>query len=161
MARDPGNVKARINMGVLSLEDEQADTAISLLSSAYRYDSKNFEIDNNLGNAYRMKGDYENAIKYYLEALSLQGTNSTVRLNLARCYASSSQPESARSTYEDVVKSNNKNWDAFLELAKVCIQLKDNSAEKYLVYLQKNNPGFHAAEVKNLLDSMSSSGLSK
>lgn len=151
---DPSNVKARTNMGVLCLEDGDADTAIVMLSSAYKSDKRNFEIDNNLGNAYRMKNDYDNAIKYYLEALSIQGTSNTVRMNLAKCYASSQNLEQARVTYEDVVKSDSKNWEAFLELAKVCVQLKHPDAKKWLIYLQENQKSYRPEEVKLLLEGL-------
>ena len=46
-------------------------------------------------------------------------------------------------------------WDAYIELAKVCIQLSDNeSAEKYLIFVQEKNPTFKAAEIDSLLESI-------
>ena len=102
-----------------------------------------------------MKGDYDSATRFYLEALAIQPRNNTVRMNLAKCYASSQKFNEAKSTYDDVVKSEPKNWEAVLELAKVCVQLKDAEGEKWLVYLQANNPSYHADEVKTLLGTFS------
>ncbi len=156
LQEEPSNIKAKTNLAVLCLEQNDADTAITLLSSAYTQDPKNFEVNNNLGNAYRMKENYNDAITYYQNALKIQNKNNTVRENLAKAYASAERYDSARATYEDVVKADNNAWEAWLELSKVCMQLKDNaSAEKYLVYLQEKNPSFKAQEVASLLKAVS------
>ena len=155
ISADPANVKAKINLAVLCLEEKQVDTAITLLLDAYARENNNFEANNNLGNAYKMKGDYKNAIEYYCNALKIQPRDTVVKENLAKAYVACEQWANAKSVYEDVIKANTENYDAFFDLAKVCISLNENSeAEKYLVYIQEKNPSFKSEEVKALLQSV-------
>ena len=152
---DPKNIKALTNLAALCLDSSDYDTAIQLLKVAYTVDDKNFEVNNNLGNAYGMSKQYDEAIKYYKSALKIQTNNNTVRANLARTYVYAQQYDSAKVTFEDVVKANPEDWESWLELGKVCMSMGDNeSAEKYLVYLQAKNPGYQTAEVSALLQSL-------
>ncbi|MBQ3799986.1 MAG: tetratricopeptide repeat protein [Treponema sp.] len=155
LAADPKNVKALTNIGALSLESGDADSALTFLQKAYSLESGNFEVNNNLGNAYRQKADYDNAVKYYQGALKISPKDNTVRENLAKAYASAGNYDKAKSTYQDVIAADKKNWDAYFELAKVCITLKDtNAAKDYLSFLQRNNPDYKSSEVKQLLSSL-------
>ncbi len=65
---DKTHVKANTNLGILYLDKDDADGAIEYLETAYA-SKKNFEICNGLGNAYNKKENYEQATKYYAEAL--------------------------------------------------------------------------------------------
>ena len=108
-----------------------------------------------MGVAYLQKEDYNSAIKYLKVARGIEPGNSALSMNLAKAYSSSSQYAEAKSVYEDVIKKEPKNWDAYLELAKVCIQLGNfQDAKVYCIYLQDNNPSFKRDEVKNLLMSV-------
>ena len=99
--------------------------------------------------------DYGNAIKYYQNALKLDSKNNAIRANLAKAYAQSGDYDYAKATYTELLKVDKENWDAYIELAKVCMQLDDNeSAEKYLIYVQEKKPGYRKNEVKELLDSL-------
>ena len=96
--------------------------------------------------------DYSNAIRFFQNALKLDSKNNTVRENLAKAYASNKDFSNAQTMYEQVLKYDNQNWDAYIELAKVCIALEDNeSADKYLQYVQDKNPSYRRNEVSNLL----------
>src|SRR5574344_1875903 len=59
---DSSNVKAKCNLAALSNANNDPDTALTLLRSAYAKEPKNFEVNNNMGNAYLLKKDYNNAI---------------------------------------------------------------------------------------------------
>lgn len=154
---DPNHYKTKINLGVMymTLTPPDAESALSMFKSVYAADNKNFEANNNLGNAYLLLEDYKNSVKYYQAALQIDPKNNDVRINLARAYAKDEDYSSAKTVYTELIKIDNKNWDAYIELAKVCLQLGDNtSAEKYLVYLQEKNPSFRKTEVQNLLDNL-------
>lgn len=154
---NPNHNKTKINLGVMymNLEPPETDLALSLFNQVYQNDKNNFEVNNNLGSAYLSKEDYKNAILYFQNALRLDSNNNTVRKNLASAYAKNEDYDNAKTTYTELIKLDSKNWDAYLELAKVCMQLNDNtSAEKYLIYLQTKNPSFKANEVSNLLSNL-------
>ena len=87
--------------------------------------------------------------------MAISPKDNTVRENLAKVYASAKEYDSAKVAYEDLLASDSKNWDAYLELAKVCIALQDSEgAKKNLSYLQSNNPSYKSAEVRQLLNSI-------
>ena len=54
-----------------------------------------------------------------------------------------------------ILQKDKENWESYLELAKVCIALKETEkAEGYLVTLQEKNPTYRASEVASLLQSI-------
>ena len=62
---------------------------------------------------------------------------------------------SAKVSFTEILQKDNQNWEAYLELAKVCIALKEpEKAEGYLVTLQEKNPTYKASEVASLLQSI-------
>lgn len=64
---------------MILLTKNQPDAAIALLLKAYKNDSKNFEVNNNLGSAYRDTGDFENSVRFYKNALDIEPENLTVK----------------------------------------------------------------------------------
>lgn len=153
---NPDHLKTKVNLGVMyvSIDPPEVDTALALFLQVYNVDSKNFEVNNNLGSAYLLKEDYKNAILYFQNALKIDSKNNTVRANLAKAYVKNLEFDNAKTVYTEVLKTDNKHWESYIELAKVCMQLNDNeSAEKYLVYLQAKNPSYKPDEVEMLLGS--------
>ena len=139
----------------MNLEPPAVDTALSLLKQVYSVDKNNFEANNNLGSAYLLKEDYKNAIMYYQNAIKIDSSVNDVRSNLAKAYAKDGDYDNAKTTYTELIKLDSQNWDAYIELAKVCMQLNDNnSAEKWLIYVQSKNPNYRKSEVDNLLSSL-------
>lgn len=154
---NPSHTKTKINLGnmYMSLNPPQLDMAMKLYKEVYDSESNNFEANNNLGSLYLAKDDYLNAIKYYQNALRIQPKNNEVRENLAKAYAKNGEYDSAKSTYTDLIKSDKNNWDAYIELAKICMQLNQNGlADEYLTYVQVNNPSYKKAEVNKLLSAV-------
>ena len=151
---NPDHAKTKINLGVMyiTLDPPETDMALNLFAQVYNKDNNNIEANNNLGKAYLLKEDYENAVKYYQNALRLDSKSDSIRANLAKAYAQAGQYDYAKSTYTELLKTDKENWDACIELAKVCMQLGDNAgAEKWLVYVQEKNPNYRKSEVAGLL----------
>ncbi|MGN0738899.1 MAG: tetratricopeptide repeat protein [Treponema sp.] len=151
---NPSHTKAKINLGIMFMEmtPPETDTALLFLTQAYKEDDKNFEVNNNLGNAYLLKKQYKDAVNYYLKASKINPKDVEVKQNLAKAYAESGQFDNAKVTYEEVIAQSPDSFDTYIELAKVCIALKDNSsAEGYLTALQTKKPEYKASEVKSLL----------
>ena len=154
---NPNHLKTQINLGVMymNMNPPDTETALQLFAKAYAQDKNNFEVNNNLGSAYLEIEDYENAVKYFQNALKIQPKNNEVRFNLGQAFASSKQFDNAKTTYVQVLQQDSGNWDAYIELAKVCMALGDNqSAEKYLTVVQIKNPSFRKSEVDSLLASI-------
>lgn len=155
------HLKTHINLGAMymNMTPPDADAALSLFLKAYNIDRNNFEVNNNLGSAYLGKKEYKNAILYFQNALKIDSKNNEVRSNLAQAFASDGQFDNAKTTYLELLKQDQSDWNAYVELGKVCMALNDNaSAEKYLIYVQSKNPEFRKAEVESLLASISSTG---
>lgn len=154
LSLDPGNIKTKINLGVifLGLNPPDLDSALVMLTDVYNSDKDNFEANNNLGSVYLSKKEYDKAIVFFQNALKIRPKDNVVRFNLAKAYAESSQFENAKVTYIAVLEQDSTVWDAYIEVAKVCIALKDTvSAEGYLVALQTKKPEFKKAQVDQLL----------
>ena len=155
------HLKTHINLGAMymNMTPPDADAALSLFLKAYNIDRNNFEVNNNLGSAYLGKKEYKNAILYFQNALKIDSKNNEVRSNLAQAFASDGQFDNAKTTYLELLKQDQSDWNAYVELGKVCMALNDNaSAEKYLIYVQSKKTEFRKAEVESLLASISSTG---
>lgn len=154
---NPNHTKSKTNLGIMFMEmnPPDANMALQFLESAYQEDKKSFEVSNNLGNAYLLKKDYSKAINCYLNASRLKPKDVTVKENLAKAYAEAGQNDNAKETYKEVLNMNPQNYDAYIEIAKVCIALKDTiSAEGYLTALQNKKPEYRISEVKALLEAV-------
>lgn len=154
---NPNHLKTQINLGVMymNMNPPDSETALQLFAKAYSQDKNNFEVNNNLGSAYLSIENYDNAVKYFQNALKIQPKNNDVRYNLGQAFASSKQFDNAKTTYVQVLQQDANNLDAYIELAKVCMALSDNqSAEKYLTVAQIKNPSFRKNEVDSLLASI-------
>ena len=102
-----------------------------------------------------LKKEFKEAITYFQNALKIDSKNNEVRSNLAQAFASDQQFDNAKTTYLELLKLDSSNWNAFLELSKVCLAMGDSEgAEKYLVTIQEKAPDFRKDEVSSLLKSI-------
>lgn len=150
---DPANSKTKTNLGVMfmNMNPPDADTALTFFLDAYK-SNPSFELENNLGSAYLVKKDYDNAITYFQNAIKKSPKDNTVRFNLAQAYSGAGDFNNAKTTYLEILNADTSNWDTYIEVAKVFIALKDTAnAEAYLKILQQKNPTYKKAEVDALL----------
>ena len=148
------HIKARINLSTLymSKKDMDPEKVIELLNVAYKAEKDNFEVNNNLGTAYLMKGDYVNAILHYKNALEKNPKDIDVKNNLANTYLKNEEYDNAKVIYLELLNADKKNWECYLNLGKIYMQLKDDqNALKMLLTLQKLNPDYKSAEVNSLI----------
>ncbi len=61
----PDHVESLTNLSIISIFNEQYDQAIDNLLKAYKLNPKDYIVHYNLANAYKLKGDNKNSIKYY------------------------------------------------------------------------------------------------
>ena len=148
------HLKAKINLSALYMKSENpnADEVLRLLNEAYVVAPYNFEVNNNMGNAYVLKEDYKNAVIYLNNALESHPNDKVVKQNLASSFLKAEDYNQAEKIYLEIIEDEPNNWQAYLDISKVYIQLnQDDKAMVYLVYLQKNNPEFKKEEVESLL----------
>ena len=82
-----------------------------------------------------------------------------MRSNLAQTYASDGQFDNAKTTYTELIRRDGTNWDAYVELGKVCMSTGDVAgAERYLSEVQTKRPNHRRAEVTELLSAIRSGG---
>ena len=133
-------------------EYENADEALKLLQDAYKTDSKDFSVNNNLGTAYMLKEDYAQAEKYYKTALEIVPDDEDALLNLANAQVKAGKPAEAIYNFSKITTKNSENLEAFVGLAKSQFQTGDTQgAYKNLLYVRSKNPSFRKAEVDSLI----------
>ncbi len=157
LSLEPDHEKTRINLGVMymTLDPPDVEMALKMFIQVYNKNKDNFEANNNLGSVYALKEDYDNAIKFYKNALRLEPKSNDIRTNLGKAYAKNAQYDLAKVTFGEVLRADPDYYEVYIELARVCIQLGDNAAaEKNLLILQARKSDYKASEVQSLLDSI-------
>ena len=151
---NPSHIKSKINLSAVYMTEgyEDADTALTLLLDAYKTDSKDFSVNNNLGTAYMLKEDYEKAEKYYKAALEIVPDEQDALLNLANAQSKAVKLSDAITSFSRLTSKYPDNLEGYVGLAKAQIQTGDSqSAYKNLVYVRNKNPSFRKAEVESLI----------
>ena len=92
---------------------------------------------------------------YYQNALKSDPKSLEAKSNISRAYAKNGDYEKAKESYTELLRMNQKDWGAYIELAKVCIQLNQNNlAEGYLLTVKEKYPSYKTAEIDSLLESI-------
>lgn len=76
----------QVNIGIIELQNNKTDDAITALKRAVQLNPNNASAYQNLGIAYRRKGRFTEAEKAYLHALKLNPDYANAHLNLAILY---------------------------------------------------------------------------
>ncbi len=151
---NPAHTKSKINLSVIYMSNgkEEVDKALTLLLEAYKTDSKDFSVNNNLGTVYMLKEDYASAEKYYKAALTIYEDDEDALLNLANAQVKGGKLSDATINFQKITSKNPENLEAFVGLAKVLIQTGDgDGAYKNLIYVKNKNANFRKAEVDSLI----------
>ncbi len=92
---DPGNLKARTNIGALHLMEQEYSQAVEAYHQALQISSEDpvaragwCDANMALGNQARADGSIENAIRYYLEILRIDADEPVARQSLVNIYTS-------------------------------------------------------------------------
>ena len=103
---DKDDVRSRVELGVLYSLNGKVDEAEILFKEALEIDPKNPSALNNLGNINYLKKDYEQAIKYYLEASFIDTYDADILINIARSYVNLGKKDEAKSFFDKAVSIN-------------------------------------------------------
>ena len=74
---------------------DDVEKALALLLEAYKSDSSDFSVNNNLGTAYMLKEDYTAAEQYYKAALAISPDDEDALFNLANALVKAGKPAEA------------------------------------------------------------------
>ena len=151
---NPEHAKSKINLSVIYMAQNPPDTdkAMELLNEAYKTDSSDFSVNNNLGTVWMLKGDYSKAMKYYRDALAIVPDDLDALSNLANACMKGGELDEAELRFKTLLMQDKDNLDGYIGLAKVLIQ-KGNTQEAYknLLIVQKKAPDYRKAEVDSLI----------
>ena len=105
VSEDPAHVQAFLYLGIVYLQLERADDAISVYSRILpRGGPETARIAFNLGNAYFAKGNYEKAIELYSQAIDEEPGYASARLNRANSLVKTGDLEGAVVDYEEFLQ---------------------------------------------------------
>ena len=148
------HIKTKINLSALYMSKENPDTdkAMLLLDEAYKANSEDFSINNNLGTAYMQKENYPMAISFYKAALGIKNDDEDALFNLANAQVKNGDLSDAISNFTQVTAKDSENLEAYVGLAKAQLQAGDaQGSYKNLLYVRGKNPSFRKAEVDSLI----------
>jgi len=152
----PDYAPAKNNLGTAYLAKKDWDAAITAFKEVTEdilYATPHFPFSN-LGLAYYSKGDYENAEKYYLEAVKLQPDFVIALRGLGRTYLATEKSSKAVQYLEKSVESSFSgakiNPELYFDLAKAYVLSKNNKkavdAYKKAIALSPDTPLAKEAE---------------
>lgn len=124
----PGESNALHVLGAVRLRQNDAPTAVRLLSQALSAEPKNSEIMVNLGAAHRANGAPEQAAEILTAAVRLAPRNPSAHLNLANALAAANRPVDAAASYRNVLALSPGHIGAQGELARVLHNAGDTDA---------------------------------
>jgi adenylate cyclase len=133
IARDlfPNNAEINAGLGMVLNDAGKPEEAINVLKNAIRLNPipPGWYLGR-LGDAYRLKGQYEKAVHEYKKAIQLQPDDMFSHLNLALCYVKLEREADAHAEAAEVLRINPK-FSA--ESYAKHIPLKDEASKKLLI----------------------------
>lgn len=131
---NPGFEASYLNLGVLLFE-KSLDEAIECFIKLLEINPDNAAGCNNLGNAYREKGEKEKAISLFNKALSLQPAYPEARHNLRLTMRTEGRSDDPIGHYLEILESSPDNQVACYELGVAF--LRQNFLEESILWFQR------------------------
>ncbi len=125
LAAEPQHVDALHLMGVLANQHGKPELAIDLIGRAIAVKPGATAFHNNLGNAFKARGDVAEAEKSYRKAIVLDSRNADAHLNLGVLMEGQSRFEEARDAYERALKHGSDSIAAQIGLGNALVALDE------------------------------------
>ena len=152
---NPSFTTAYINVSALYNAVGKPQEAVDILKKGLKHDATNYKLLNNLGNALQKLEFYEEAIKNYKKAISLNNDISDLHLNLGLCYKSVNNQKEAIKALTKAAELSPSSDEIQYELAESYFQLQDyENAEKLLLYLNNNSQSNKKAKIEEMLNAI-------
>lgn len=129
-------INLSLNHSIIMWKKDKIDEAIEILNNLYKDNFKTTIIYQNLGYFLLLKGDYEEALRFNLEANEYDNENSGILDNLAQTYFYLKDYDKAIELYEKIMESKPSFATAYYCYAKALIK-----KERYREALVSLNQG--------------------
>lgn len=145
----PEYKQATILLGEILIDQEKYKEAVSIYTEALKLDSSSYEMLYNLGIAYTMLNDFQNAKIYYERASDVNSLLYNAKYSLAEIALIYKELEEAEKYFLQAVEEEELEADAYLELAKISlIKREKEKAIQYANIALESNPKKISAKIK-------------
>lgn len=135
---DPRHFRTLVFKGVLAFEDGSLEEAILYYKRALDIRDDYHIACNNLGNAYRRRGDADKAIEFYRRAVDLDPRNASYHYNLGLTFFDVGDYENALTALRKAVVFDPDDAEAHLDLGETYYIMgeKEKAREHFEVFLR-------------------------
>ena len=150
LSKKPEMLEATNLLGEILLEQEKYKEAVNVYQEALRYNPTSYDINYNLGIAYTMLNDFQNAKICYEKAAELNSLIYNTKYSLAEIALIYKELEEAEKYFLQATEDEELCADAYLELAKISLLKGDKeSAIKYANVAIQENPKKIVEKIQN------------
>ena len=131
--KKPEMTQASILLGEILIENEKYKEAVNIYQEALKYDQVNYDLYYNLGIAYTMLNDFQNAKTCYEKAAEINSLLYNAKYSLAEIALIYKDLEEAEKRFLETIEDEELSADAYYELAKIYLIKGDKeTAIKYI-----------------------------
>ena len=131
--KKPEMTQASILLGEILIENEKYKEAVNIYQEALKYDQVNYDLYYNLGIAYTMLNDFQNAKTCYEKAAEINSLLYNAKYSLAEIALIYKELEEAEKRFLEAIEDEELSADAYYELAKIYLIKGDKeTAIKYI-----------------------------
>ena len=131
--KKPEMTEASILLGEILIENEMYKEAVNVYQDALRFDQVNYDLYYNLGIAYTMLNDFQNAKTCYEKAAEINSLLYNTKYCLAEIALIYKDLEEAERRFLETIEDEELSADAYYELAKIYLIKGDKeTAVKYI-----------------------------
>ena len=117
--KKPDMTDASILLGEILIENEMYKEAVNVYQDALRFDQVNYDLYYNLGIAYTMLNDFQNAKTCYEKAAEINSLLHNAKYSLAEIALIYKDLEEAERRFLETIEDEELSADAYYELAKI------------------------------------------
>ena len=131
--KKPEMTDASILLGEILIENEMYKEAVNVYQDALRFDQVNYDLYYNLGIAYTMLNDFQNAKTCYEKAAEINSLLHNAKYSLAEIALIYKDLEEAERRFLETIEDEELSADSYYELAKIYLIKGDKeTAIKYI-----------------------------
>ena len=131
--KKPEMTEASILLGEILIENEMYKEAVNVYQDALRFDQVNYDLYYNLGIAYTMLNDFQNAKICYEKATEINSLLHNAKYSLAEIALIYKDLEEAERRFLETIEDEELSADSYYELAKIYLIKGDKeTAIKYI-----------------------------
>ena len=133
LSKKPEMIDASILLGEILIENEMYKEAVNVYQDALKYDQVNYDLYYNLGIAYTMLNDFQNAKTCYEKAAEINSLIYNAKYSLAEIALIYKDLEEAERRFLEAIEDEELSADGYYELAKIYLIKGDKeTAIKYI-----------------------------